>query len=132
MTPSLLQAVKSVIPPLSSKMYKGQAGKIGILGGSKEYTGAPYYAAISSLKLVKPLHLLLLYVFAEFEFPSINQRVEIWHMFFVQNRQVLPSKRTVQKLLSTQFSSFPASKWSFKAHKFTQWFYFILFFFFFK
>ena len=25
-------------------------GKVGVLGGSKEYTGAPYYAAISSLR----------------------------------------------------------------------------------
>jgi len=31
-------------------MHKGQAGRIGVVGGCKEYTGAPYYAAISSLK----------------------------------------------------------------------------------
>ena len=31
-------------------MHKGQSGKIGVLGGSKDYTGAPYYAATTSLR----------------------------------------------------------------------------------
>ena len=29
--------------------HKGQGGRVGIIGGSFEYTGAPYYAAISAL-----------------------------------------------------------------------------------
>jgi len=32
-------------------MHKGQSGKIGVIGGSFEYTGAPYYASISALKV---------------------------------------------------------------------------------
>jgi ATP-dependent NAD(P)H-hydrate dehydratase len=28
---------------------KGNNGRIGVIGGSEEYTGAPYYAAISTL-----------------------------------------------------------------------------------
>ena len=31
--------------------YKGQAGKIAVIGGCREYTGAPYFAAISALKV---------------------------------------------------------------------------------
>ncbi|KAH9106740.1 hypothetical protein LEN26_014487 [Aphanomyces euteiches] len=42
--------VKAVIPPLSFEMHKGQYGKVGIVGGCVEYTGAPYYAGISALK----------------------------------------------------------------------------------
>lgn len=38
--------VKLVVPPLLSNNYKGQMGKIMILGGSQDYTGAPYYAGI--------------------------------------------------------------------------------------
>lgn len=45
----LKQACSHVIPELSSKLHKGQMGRIAVLGGSKEYTGAPYYAAQSSL-----------------------------------------------------------------------------------
>ena len=64
----LLQAVKSLAPPLSYEAHKGQSGRIGIIGGSKEwgflinehlvkeiffrYTGAPYFAAITALKVV--------------------------------------------------------------------------------
>lgn len=41
----------SVIPPMSSTGYKGSSGRIGILGGSPHYTGAPYYAAMAALKM---------------------------------------------------------------------------------
>lgn len=40
----------SVVPGIKSKT-KGDAGKIGVIGGSIEYTGAPYFAAISALKV---------------------------------------------------------------------------------
>ena len=39
-----------LVPPLSEEMHKGQAGRIGVIGGSIEYTGAPYYAAMSALR----------------------------------------------------------------------------------
>lgn len=31
-------------------MHKGQNGKVGVIGGSVEYTGAPYYVGAASLK----------------------------------------------------------------------------------
>lgn len=43
--------VCSIIPPLSFSSYKGQAGRIAVVGGCKEYTGAPYFSAISALKV---------------------------------------------------------------------------------
>lgn len=39
-----------IIPTQSYSSHKGQGGRIAFLGGSEEYTGAPYYAAMSSLK----------------------------------------------------------------------------------
>ncbi|XP_075446819.1 ATP-dependent (S)-NAD(P)H-hydrate dehydratase isoform X2 [Ascaphus truei] len=48
---NIFQLVRNVIPPLVSKKHKGQDGKIGIVGGCQEYTGAPYFAAISALKV---------------------------------------------------------------------------------
>ncbi|KAG7339649.1 ATP-dependent (S)-NAD(P)H-hydrate dehydratase [Nitzschia inconspicua] len=45
------QSLIRCIPPLSGDNYKGSSGRIGILGGSKRYTGAPYYAAMASLKV---------------------------------------------------------------------------------
>lgn len=48
---SLLALCKQLVPPLSKDRHKGQAGRIGVFGGSLEYTGAPYFAAISALKV---------------------------------------------------------------------------------
>ena len=39
-----------LLPNLTSSMHKGMNVKILVIGGSKEYTGAPYYAGVSSLK----------------------------------------------------------------------------------
>ncbi|KAA0716038.1 ATP-dependent (S)-NAD(P)H-hydrate dehydratase [Triplophysa tibetana] len=47
---NVLPLVKNTIPQLTSKKHKGQDGRIGIIGGCQEYTGAPYFAAISALK----------------------------------------------------------------------------------
>ncbi len=42
--------VSKVIPPLVHSEHKGGMGRIGVLGGSKDYTGAPFYAADAALK----------------------------------------------------------------------------------
>lgn len=41
----LIALAKTLIPPLSPKLHKGQAGKVCVFGGSKEYTGAPYFSS---------------------------------------------------------------------------------------
>ncbi|RHY19227.1 hypothetical protein DYB25_006201 [Aphanomyces astaci] len=41
---------RAIVPPLSFDLYKGQYGKVGIVGGCAEYTGAPYYAGMAALK----------------------------------------------------------------------------------
>ncbi|XP_070554424.1 ATP-dependent (S)-NAD(P)H-hydrate dehydratase-like [Ptychodera flava] len=43
--------VISIIPPLTCDKHKGQAGRIATIGGSRDYTGAPYFAAMSALRL---------------------------------------------------------------------------------
>ncbi|XP_050048787.1 ATP-dependent (S)-NAD(P)H-hydrate dehydratase [Dermacentor andersoni] len=42
--------VCAIIPPLDSKRHKGQAGRIAILGGSPDYTGAPYFSGMAALR----------------------------------------------------------------------------------
>ncbi|OZJ04020.1 hypothetical protein BZG36_03760 [Bifiguratus adelaidae] len=46
-----LDVVKQLIPPLSEKLHKGQAGRVGVVGGSEDYTGAPFFSAISAMRL---------------------------------------------------------------------------------
>ncbi|XP_074562556.1 ATP-dependent (S)-NAD(P)H-hydrate dehydratase [Curcuma longa] len=43
--------IQMITPALDPIRYKGQAGKIAVIGGCREYTGAPYFAAISALKI---------------------------------------------------------------------------------
>lgn len=47
----LLALFKPVIPKLCNDKYKGQNGRIGIVGGSLEYTGAPYFAAMTAMRV---------------------------------------------------------------------------------
>lgn len=42
--------MKNIIPTLSPRRGKGDNGITAVVGGALEYTGAPYYSAISSLK----------------------------------------------------------------------------------
>lgn len=47
----LLTIFRTIIPKLSNGKYKGQYGRIGVIGGSLEYTGAPYFSAITAMKV---------------------------------------------------------------------------------
>jgi ATP-dependent NAD(P)H-hydrate dehydratase len=39
------------VPKLSFSLLKGQCGKVGVVGGSLEYSGAPYFAASAVVHL---------------------------------------------------------------------------------
>ncbi|XP_068150231.1 ATP-dependent (S)-NAD(P)H-hydrate dehydratase-like [Drosophila tropicalis] len=49
--PNMLELFRTLVPKLTKEKYKGQYGRIGVVGGSAEYTGAPYFAAIASMKV---------------------------------------------------------------------------------
>ncbi|KKF97475.1 ATP-dependent (S)-NAD(P)H-hydrate dehydratase [Ceratocystis platani] len=46
-----LGQARRMIPPLLPHFHKGQLGRVAVIGGSKDYTGAPYFSAIASAKL---------------------------------------------------------------------------------
>lgn len=47
---AIIEKVRGILPDLSEHHHKGQHGRIGVLGGSEEYTGAPFFAGISALR----------------------------------------------------------------------------------
>jgi len=40
-----------MVPPMLESFHKGQLGRVGVIGGSEDYTGAPYFSAMASAKL---------------------------------------------------------------------------------
>lgn len=48
---AILRLVRGLIPPLADKLHKGQAGRIVVVGGCEDYTGAPFFSAMASTLL---------------------------------------------------------------------------------
>jgi ATP-dependent NAD(P)H-hydrate dehydratase len=46
---NFINLIKKILSPLTNIKKKGDNGIVGVIGGSFEYTGAPYYAGISAL-----------------------------------------------------------------------------------
>lgn len=44
---------RALAPALGESLYKGRCGRVAVVGGCEEYTGAPFYAAMASLKGVR-------------------------------------------------------------------------------
>ncbi|KAJ2934776.1 hypothetical protein H1R20_g2306, partial [Candolleomyces eurysporus] len=47
---AIIEQIKRLIPPLDGSLHKGQSGRVGVLGGALDYTGAPFFAAMSALR----------------------------------------------------------------------------------
>jgi len=58
---AMLDKVRKLVPPMLEKFHKGQLGRVAVIGGSKDYTGAPYFSAMASARLGCDLS----YVFCE-------------------------------------------------------------------
>nr|KAK3310706.1 Ribokinase-like protein [Chaetomium strumarium] len=50
-TKEILGRVRQMIPPMLEKFHKGQLGRVAVIGGSEDYTGAPYFSAMASARL---------------------------------------------------------------------------------
>ncbi|KAM7205524.1 Ribokinase-like protein [Naviculisporaceae sp. PSN 640] len=50
-TREILAKVRRMIPPMLDRFHKGQMGRVAVIGGSEDYTGAPYFSAMASARL---------------------------------------------------------------------------------
>lgn len=57
----MLAKCRKLVPPMLEKFHKGQLGRVAVIGGSADYTGAPYFSAMASARLGCDLS----YVFCE-------------------------------------------------------------------
>ncbi|CAG8455200.1 25048_t:CDS:2 [Dentiscutata erythropus] len=51
LTKPAFDVIRRLIPQLTYDLHKGQSGRVCVIGGSDDYTGAPYFSAFSALKL---------------------------------------------------------------------------------
>ncbi|EGG01238.1 uncharacterized protein MELLADRAFT_50177 [Melampsora larici-populina 98AG31] len=47
----LLKKSIHILPPLDGSLHKGQSGRVGVVGGSRDYTGAPFFSSYAALRL---------------------------------------------------------------------------------
>lgn len=55
----IIEKFRSLVPKMRADTYKGQGGRIGIIGGSHEYSGSAYITAMGSLKTGADLSYIL-------------------------------------------------------------------------
>lgn len=55
----IIKKFKEFIPKMHSGMHKGQNGRIAIIGGSRDYSGAPYFSSMSCLRAGADLSYIL-------------------------------------------------------------------------
>mmetsp|Transcript_31582 Transcript_31582/g.73624 ORF Transcript_31582/g.73624 Transcript_31582/m.73624 type:complete len:477 (+) Transcript_31582:97-1527(+) len=56
---SMRDVLLDLAPWLDGRAHKGQAGRVGVLGGSVDFTGAPFYAGMAALRVGAELLYLL-------------------------------------------------------------------------
>ncbi|XP_055345836.1 ATP-dependent (S)-NAD(P)H-hydrate dehydratase-like [Paramacrobiotus metropolitanus] len=47
----LMGMVAELFPALDRQKHKGEAGRVGVIGGSEVYTGAPFFSAITTMRV---------------------------------------------------------------------------------
>ncbi|PQE24702.1 hypothetical protein CJF32_00006977 [Rutstroemia sp. NJR-2017a WRK4] len=50
-TRNILSRVGKMVPPMLGSFHKGQLGRVAVIGGCEDYTGAPYFSAMASARL---------------------------------------------------------------------------------
>ncbi|KAI2635497.1 H-hydrate dehydratase [Xylaria nigripes] len=50
-TKEIISRVRQMVPPMLEHFHKGQLGRVAVIGGSEDYSGAPYFSAMASARL---------------------------------------------------------------------------------
>ncbi|KAK4943980.1 hypothetical protein LTR10_016500 [Elasticomyces elasticus] len=96
---AMLSKVKKLVPPMLEKFHKGQLGRVAVIGGSADYTGAPYFSAMASARLGCDLS----YVFCE---PSAAQTIKSYS----PNLMVSPILRSTASISQSQQEKEPSGE----------------------
>ena len=84
--------IKKIIPTLSPNQKKGENGSICTIGGSLEYTGAPYYSAITSLKIGSDLSHIFCHTESSIPIKSYSPELIVHPGFNNKENEILLNK----------------------------------------
>lgn len=96
---AMLSKVRKLVPPMLEKFHKGQLGRVAVIGGSADYTGAPYFSAMASARLGCDMS----YVFCE---PSAAQTIKSYS----PNLMVSPILRSTVSISQAQKEKEPSGE----------------------
>lgn len=96
---AMLGKVRKIVPPMLEKFHKGQLGRVAVIGGSADYTGAPYFSAMASARLGCDLS----YVFCE---PSAAPTIKSYS----PNLMVSPILRSTASISQAQKDKDPSGE----------------------
>ena len=86
---NIVNIKNEIIKPLTETSKKGENGCIATIGGSLEYTGAPYYSAISVLKAGSDLSYVFCHTEAAVPIKSYSPELIIHLAFNIFSNEVL-------------------------------------------
>ncbi|KIW83580.1 YjeF family domain-containing protein [Fonsecaea pedrosoi CBS 271.37] len=96
---SMLGKVHKLVPPMLERFHKGQLGRVAVIGGSADYTGAPYFSAMASARLGCDMS----YVFCE---PSAAPTIKSYS----PNLMVSPILRSTASISQAQKEQDPSGE----------------------
>ncbi|OAP63507.1 YjeF family domain-containing protein [Fonsecaea erecta] len=96
---AMLGKVHKLVPPMLERFHKGQLGRVAVIGGSADYTGAPYFSAMASARLGCDMS----YVFCE---PSAAPTIKSYS----PNLMVSPILRSTASITQAQKEQEPSGE----------------------
>ncbi|XP_031472743.1 uncharacterized protein LOC116245224 [Nymphaea colorata] len=91
-TLQLLKRLKSAFPDLGNRSKKGENGRIAVVGGSFEFTGAPFYSAISALRVGGDLSHIFCSKFSSPAIKSYSPEIIVHPVFVSEEEAKFPAK----------------------------------------
>ena len=98
-TRNILKQLKNVFPQLSHDARKGENGRMAVIGGSFQFTGAPYYSAISALRIGGDLSHIFCSKFSSPAIKSYSPEI-IVHPLFVSDEEIKYEQREMHLLIN--------------------------------
>ncbi|RVD82740.1 uncharacterized protein DFL_007155 [Arthrobotrys flagrans] len=103
-TKEILFQVRKMIPPLLEKFHKGQMGRVAVIGGCEDYTGAPFFSANASALLGADLSHIICEPNAAGVIKTYSPNLMV-HPYMLQSNHLPPDSKETAESLSERIIS---------------------------